>query len=122
MATQSTASYLEQLLENQYVQDNFREAAENLRDAYRRASKRRVEPASDEKVRRQIRQAIVSASEAGQALRSGRTKPKRRRATRLLVLAGVGAVGAAVAFAASDELRELVFGEPDEPSASEGGS
>lgn len=121
MATPSmaarTGAYLEGLVDNQYVQDKLLEAAENLRGAYRRASKRRVDPASDKKLRRQIREAIISANEATTALRSGRTRPKGVRAKRVFLALGVATVGIAVAFAYSDDLRNLLFGEQGEAHA-----
>jgi hypothetical protein len=109
--------YVERLLQNAYVQDNLLDAVENLRDAYERAQKRRVEPARDEKIRRQLRQSVLSLQKAGEALKSGRQKPKKRRAKRTLVLASLGAVGVAAALAASDELRSKLFdsvGEGDD--------
>ena len=76
--------YVERLLQNAYVQDNLLDAVENLREAYERAQKRRVEPARDEKIRRQLRQSVLSLQKAGEALKSGRQKPKKRRAKRML--------------------------------------
>ena len=101
--------YVERLLQNAYVQDNLLDAVENLREAYERAQKRRVEPARDEKIRHQLRQAALSLKEAGQALKSGRQKPKKRRAKRMLILASLGAVGVGAALAASEELRSKLF-------------
>jgi hypothetical protein len=101
--------YVERLLQNAYVQDNLLDAVENLREAYERAQKRRVEPARDEKIRRQLRQSVLSFQKAGEALRSGRQKPKKHRARRTLILAGLGAVGVAAALATSDELRSKLF-------------
>ena len=101
--------YVERLLQNAYVQDNLLDAVENLREAYERAQKRRVEPARDEKIRRQLRQSALSLQKAGEALRSGRQKPKKRRAKRTLVLASLGAIGVAAALAASEELRRKLF-------------
>ena len=113
MAATESASrlgpYVERLLQNAYVQDNLLDAVENLREAYERAQKRRVEPARDEKIRRQLRQSALSLKEAGQALKSGRQKPKKRRAKRMLILASVGAVGVAAALAASEEFRSKLF-------------
>jgi len=97
--------YVERLLQNAYVQDNLLDAVENLREAYERAQKRRVEPARDEKIRRQLRQSVLSLQKAGEALRSGRQKPKKCRAKRMLILASLGAAGVAAALAASEELR-----------------
>ena len=101
--------YVERLLQNAYVQDNLLDAVENLREAYERAQKRRVEPARDEKIRRQLRQSALSLQKAGEALRSGRQKPMKRRAKRMLILASLGAVGVAAALAASEELRNKLF-------------
>ena len=111
-ATESAARlgpYVERLLQNAYVQDNLLDAVENLREAYERAQKRRVEPARDEKIRHQLRQASLSLKEAGQALKSDRRKPKKRRAKRMLILASVGGVGVAAAVAASEEFRSKLF-------------
>jgi hypothetical protein len=101
----------ERLLENQYAQENLREAVENLRGAYRRASKRRVKPAEDKKLRQQVREAAASLTEAAKALHSGRQKPKKRWGRRLLILLGLGAAGMAAALAASEDLRNKVLGE-----------
>ncbi len=113
MAATESASrlgpYVERLLQNAYVQDNLLDAVENLREAYERAQKRRVEPARDEKIRRQLRQSALSLKEAGEALKSGRQKPKKRRAKRMLILASLGAVGVAAALAASEEFRSKLF-------------
>ena len=94
-----TGAYVRRLIENEYVQENLAQAAESLRAAYRLASKRRVEPTRDEKVRRQVREAALSLREAATALQSDRRKPKKRRGRRvMLVLAlGAGATAAVVA-------------------------
>ena len=100
----------ERLLENQYAQENLREAVENLRRAYQRASKRRVKPAEDKKLHQQVREAALSLTEAAKALKSGRQKPKKRRGRRLLILLGLGAAGVVAALAASEDLRNKVLG------------
>jgi hypothetical protein len=107
--------FLERALDNRYAQENLSDAAENLRAAYRRASKRRVEPTRDKKLREQLRQAALSITEAGSAIKTGRQKPRKRWGRRVLVVIGVGTVGAAAALAASDELRNTVFGDGAEP-------
>jgi hypothetical protein len=103
-------TYFDRLLENTYAQDRLLEAIENLRVASRRASKRGVEPARDEKLRRRVRQAALSVTEAAKALKSGRKKPDRRKGRRALILLGIGAAGAAAALAASEDLRNKLFG------------
>jgi hypothetical protein len=119
-STSDMGRYAQRLLENEYAQEQLGQAVESLKAAYRRASKRRVEPARDEKLRRQVRQAVQSLGEAGQALQSGRRRPKRRLGRRLLVVVGLGAVGAAAAVALSDELRERLLGDDDAAAAGDG--
>jgi hypothetical protein len=113
MASKSSGAgaLAERLLSNPYAHENIRDAAEQLRAAYGRASKRRVRPAEDAKVREQVNRAAASVSEALRAIRTGRQKPQPKRGRRLLVIVGVAAVGAGVALAASDELRSAIFGD-----------
>ena|SRR5918994_362080 len=105
---------LERAIGNRYAQENLQDAAEKLRAAYRRASKRRVEPTRDEKLREQLRQAALAITEAGRAIKTGRQKSKNRWGRRLLVVIGLGTVGAAAALAASEELRRRVLGDGTE--------
>jgi hypothetical protein len=119
MATSETSGlYAQRLIENEYVQENLAHAANNLRAAYRRASKRRVEPTKDAKLRTQVRQAAFSLSEAASALKTGRRKPKRRRGRRLVIFLVLSVGGAAALLAANEELRKKILGgdadfEPD---------
>jgi ferric-dicitrate binding protein FerR (iron transport regulator) len=96
------APYIEQLAENSYARENLQAGAESLRAAYERSQKRRVKPARDEKLRRQLRTAAASIAEGGKALASGRQKPKRRWPKRLALVLGVAA---AVVLATNEELR-----------------
>jgi len=111
ITAEKAGTYAQRLIENEYVQENLAQAANNLRAAYRRASKRRVEPTTDEKLRRQVRQAALSLKEAASALQSGRRKPKKRRGRRVLVVLAIGAGVAAGALASSDDLRRKLFGD-----------
>src|SRR5436190_7174671 len=99
MAASITAAkagtYAQRLIDNEYVQENLAQAAQSLRSAYRRASKRRVEPTRDEKLRAQVRQAARSLAEAADAFKTGRRKPKRRRGRRVTVILAAAGVGAA---------------------------
>jgi hypothetical protein len=108
--TERAGVYAQRLVDNEYVQDNLAQAAENLRAAVRRASKRRVEPTRDEKIRQQVRQAAQSLSEAASALKTGRTKPKKRRGRKVLVMLVVGGGVAAAIVASNEELRNKLFG------------
>lgn len=104
----------ERLLENQYAQENLLAGVESLQAAYRRASKRGVKPAEDKKLREQVRRGAASIAEATRAIKSGRQKPKKRRGREIVLVAGVAAVGAAVALASSEELRRKLLGEPSD--------
>ena len=109
-ATTRLIPFAEEVLENDYARENLREGAENLRDAYARARKRRVKPAQDCKLRRQLEAAVAAFDEGTAALASGRRKPRRTgRKVALTALAAVG-LGAAAALAASEDLRNSVFG------------
>ena len=105
-----TGAYVQRLIENEYVQENLAQAAESLRAAYRRASKRRVEPTRDEKVRRQVREAALSLREAATALRSDRRKPKKRRGRRVMLVLALGAGATAAVVASSEDLRRKLLG------------
>jgi ferric-dicitrate binding protein FerR (iron transport regulator) len=116
----SAGTYAQRLIENEYVQENLLQAADSLRAAYRRATKRRVEPTRDEKLRRQLRDAALSLREATSALQSDRRRPKRRRGRRVLVVLAVGAGAAAAVIASNEEVRTAIFG--DDGSADGGGA
>ncbi|HLM31460.1 MAG TPA: DUF3618 domain-containing protein [Solirubrobacterales bacterium] len=105
------APYVERLAGNEYLQENLRDAAANLRAAYVRASKRKVDAVDDRVFKRRLRKAGESLSEARAALLTGRAKPKRsKRRVVVVALAGVGIAGA-VAIARDDELRRDLFGD-----------
>jgi len=124
VATDDTAAkagdYAQRLVDNEYVQENLGEAIANLRAAYRRVSKRRVRPATDQRLRGQLRQAAASLAEAASALSSGRRKPKKRRGRRVIIALGVAAGVAAALLAANEALKNTVFGG-DSPLAAHPG-
>jgi chemotaxis response regulator CheB len=104
-------TYGQRLLDNDYVQENLSQAVESLRAAYRRATKRRVEPTRDQKLRRQVREAAHSFAEAASALKADRQKPERRRGRRLIVVLALGAGGTAALLATNEELRRKILGD-----------
>ena len=110
--TARIAPYAQELLENAYVQENLSDGVEKLRAAYRRARKRRVEPTRDERLREQLRLATRSLTEAAQALRSGRRKPKPRWGRRAIVIGGLAAAGAVVAVWAKERLDGSTTAQP----------
>ena len=112
MASRATP-YIEQLLENSDVQNDLRDGVRNLRAAYERSQKRRVKAARDEKLRRQVQAAATSIAAAGKAIAGAGEKPKRR-GRKLLAFVGVAAVAGGAAIAASEDLRESIFGGESE--------
>jgi hypothetical protein len=102
--------YVQELLDNEYAQENLLNGAARLRAAYERSKKRRVKVARDRKLRRQLKVAALSLGEGARALAGGRRKPPKRRGRRLVILLGIGALGTGVALAASEGLRSSLFG------------
>ncbi|HEY5977761.1 MAG TPA: hypothetical protein VIT85_07870 [Solirubrobacterales bacterium] len=100
MRTDATISRLspvvEEIMENNYARQQLQSGAENLRDAYNRAQKRRVKPTEDRKLHRQLQSGISSLGEGAKALAGGRRAPKRRWPKRLatvgILAGGAGAV------------------------------
>lgn len=88
--------YAGRLLENEYAQENLREAIVNLRAAYGRASRRKATAAAaDKKLHREVGAALRSLREALLGVSDARKQPKKRRGRRRLVaLFGLGACGA----------------------------
>jgi hypothetical protein len=105
------------MLENDYVQDKLREAGAKFGDARKRASKRRVSPATDSRVQAQVRDAVLALKEAAAALQDDRTGPAPSWRKRLVLVGGVAAAGAAAALAASDELRAKLLGDGEHESS-----
>jgi hypothetical protein len=109
-ATSRLTPLAEELLDNTYARENLREGAEKLRSAYGRAQKRRVKPAQDRKLRRQLEAAIKALDEGTAALASGRQKPKRTGRKAVLTVLALSAAGTAVVLALNEDLRESVLG------------
>jgi len=110
--------YVQRLVEDAELRENIREAYESLRKAYGRLSNGKA-PAKalldDKKLQKELRSAAVSLRDAGEALREGPKRRKKRRwGRRLLILV----VGAGVALALSEGLRQkvldLLFGAEEE--------
>jgi hypothetical protein len=114
--------YVQELLDNEYAQENLLNGAAKLRAAYERSKKRRVKAANDRKLRRQLRVAALSLGEGAKALAGGRHKPPKRRGRRLVMLLGIGALGTGVALAASEDLRTSLFGSASQSESTPEGS
>jgi ferric-dicitrate binding protein FerR (iron transport regulator) len=101
--------YVQRLIEDEDLRENLKDAFENAKSAYGRATgngKGTVQAVtSDKKVQKDLRKAAESLQEASESLRS---KPKRRKGGigRLLLIAIVGAV---IALAVSEGARKAVL-------------
>ncbi len=88
----SAAAYVRRLFEDEYVQDQLREAAGGIRSAYDRISKKPERAAEDKKVYSSVRRAATSIRKALLALRrpEPEPEPKHRFRTALVAVALVG--------------------------------
>jgi uncharacterized membrane protein YccC len=118
VAAATTSPWVQRLVQDEELRDNFRVAFEAARDAYERLSDGKTprELVEDKKIQADIKQAADALKDAGNALKEG-PKPKRRRKRR-----GRGLVFLVVAFglalALSEDLRakllDALFGKEEE--------
>ena len=104
-----TNPYVQRLVQDAELRDEVRTAYENLRSAYGRVSNGKA-PArtlmEDKKLHKDLARAGEALRGATSSLREGPKKPKRRRLGRLLLIA---IVGAGLAVALSEDLRNKVL-------------
>jgi hypothetical protein len=114
--------FVQELLDNEYAQENLLDGATKLRAAYERSKKPRIKAARDRKLRRQLRVAALSLGEGARALAGGRRKPPKRHGRRLVMLLGIGALGTGVALAVSEDLRSSLLGSTSHSEPTSEGS
>jgi hypothetical protein len=109
-AASGASPYVQRLVEDAELRDNVRVAFENAKSAYGRLTngKPAAKVLDDKKLHKDISQAAEALRDAGAALREGPKKRKRRRGGfgKLLL---VGIIGAGVAIAVSEGLRNKVL-------------
>ena len=113
-----TNPYVQRIVQDDSLRDDVRVAYDNLRSAYGRASNGKG-PAKalldDKKLHKDLKRAGDALRSASVSLREGQKKPKRRRLGRMLFL---GIVGAGLALALSEDLRnkllDALFGAEEE--------
>ena len=117
-AVATTSPWVQRLLEDEELRDNFRVAFEAAKDAYERIADGGGPRAfvEDKKVKKDLGKAAEALREASTALREGpRARKRRRGPARALVLLVVGAI---VALVVSEDLRgkvlDLLFGKEEE--------
>jgi hypothetical protein len=104
-----TNPYVQRLVQDQELRDNLKVAYESARDAYTRLTNSKAATKvvmEDRRFQKDVRKAGEALREAGEALREG---PKRRRKGGIGRLLLLGVVGAALALALSEDLRNKVL-------------
>ena len=102
--------YVRRVVEDAELRENVRQAYESLRTVYGRLSNGKPvgkQLTDDKKLHKEVRQAAEALRDAGSALREGPKKRKRRGGFGKLLLIGI--VGAGVALAVSEGLRNKVL-------------
>jgi SspJ family small acid-soluble spore protein len=117
-AAATTSPWVQRLVEDEDLRDNFRVAFEAAKDAYDRISSDGKSPqalVSDKKLQKDLNKAAGALKDAGSALKEGPKPKKKRRPMRKLLLLFVGA---GIALAVSEDLRtkvlDLLFGKEEE--------
>jgi ferric-dicitrate binding protein FerR (iron transport regulator) len=83
----SALPYLTQLLEDEYVQAELRNAAQGLRTVYERTRKERAKATEDKRVYGNLRRAATSIRNAATALQRPKPQPKKHRLRKVATLA-----------------------------------
>lgn len=117
-AAATTSPWVQRIVEDDDLRDNFRVAFEAAKDAYERLSdgKTPKQLVEDKKLQKDIEKAASALKEAGSSLKEGpKKRPKKRHLGRKLLLLGVGVV---IALAVSEDLRtkvlDALFGKEEE--------
>jgi hypothetical protein len=109
-AATGASPYVQRVIEDPELRENVRVAVDNAKKAYGRLTngKPATKVLDDKKLHKEVRQAAESLRDAGQALREGPKKRKKRRGRfgKLLLL---GVVGAGAAIALSEGVRNKVL-------------
>jgi hypothetical protein len=90
----SALPHVQRLLEDEYVQEQIRNAAAALRNAYGRAARKRAQATEDKKLYSSLRHAATSIRNATIALRRPPEPPPKHHARSILIIAL--AIGATV--------------------------
>jgi hypothetical protein len=111
----SALPYARRLLEDEYVQEQLRDAAGALRTAYSRARKERAGATEDKRLYGLVREAATSLRKATNALQRSKPAPKKRRLRKAATLAF--AVGGSAWLTAKLQSRQGTPSGPGQPAA-----
>ncbi|HYV15068.1 MAG TPA: hypothetical protein VE972_03535 [Conexibacter sp.] len=116
-AAATTSPWVQRLVQDEELRDNFRVAFESAKDAYERLSdgKSPREIVEDKHIQADIKQAADALKDAGSALKEGPRQRKQRHPGRKLMLL---LLAAGLALALSEDLRakvlDALFGKEEE--------
>ena len=117
-AAEGASPYVQRVIEDAELRENVRVALENAKKAYGRLTngKPATKVLDDKKLHKEVRQAAESLRDAGQALREGPKKKKRRGGFGKLLLVGIIGAGAAVALSEGlrNKVLDTLFGAEEE--------
>jgi hypothetical protein len=108
-AATGASPYVQRVIEDAELRENVRVALENAKKAYARLTngKPATKVLDDKKLHKEVKQAAESLRDAGQALREGPKKKKKRGGFGKLLLVAI--IGAGAAIALSEGLRNKVL-------------
>jgi hypothetical protein len=120
-AAATTSPWVQRLVQDEELRDNFRVAFDAAKDAYERLSDGKTprEMVEDKKIQADIKQAADALKDAGSALKEGpkakaKARKKRGRGRKLMLLF----IAAGLALALSEDLRakvlDALFGKEEE--------
>jgi len=117
-AATGASPYVQRLVEDPELRDNVRVAFENAKSAYGRLTngKPATKVLDDKKMHKEMRKAAEALRDAGQALREGPKKKKRRGGFGKLLLLGIIGGGLAIAFSEGlrNKVLDTLFGAEEE--------
>ena len=117
-AATGASPYVQRVIEDAELRENVRVALENAKKAYGRLTngKPATKVLDDKKLHKEVKQAAESLRDAGQALREGPKKKKKRGGFGKLLLIGIIGTGAAIALSEGlrNKVLDTLFGAEEE--------
>src|SRR5437763_12778646 len=105
--------YFHRAVEDEFVQEQLRDAIPGAVAAYLRARKQRSQAVEDKRLYRSLRQAATAVRKATSALQPAKPPPKRRRRNAIVVASAITATALLTI-----KLQKAQSHSPEEPGAS----
>jgi hypothetical protein len=115
-AAATTSPWVQRLMQDEELRDNFRVAFESAKDAYERLAdgKSPRDLVDDKKLQKDIKQAAGALKDAGSALKDGPKKRKRHPGRMLLLMVVAGVLAMALSEDLRNKVLDLLFGKEEE--------